>query len=226
MPGSFPIQALLFDLDGTLVDRQSGAKKWLASQYAKFPAPRGDFAEFYAHFQQLDARGYASKLETFGALAPSWGWNQAPDAIWAAYRRDVGHFCELFPDAAPTLRLFREKGLGLAILTNGTIECQQGKIEALKLDEMVDATLISEREGYKKPAPELFWRACEKLGQKPGNCLMIGDSFQTDVEGAWNAGLTAVFLERDMANDSTTDLPKIRSLWELAPFLALNKALK
>ncbi len=209
------IESLIFDLDGTLVDREIGAHEWLRSHYAKLPTPRGDFSAFHAQFQRLDARGHASKLETFAQLAQSWGWMQTPEEIWGDYRCNVGGFCELFSDATPSLCALREKGLSLAILTNGTIECQQRKIEALGLSAMVDTILISEREGCKKPAPELFWRACENLEKTPAKCLMIGDSFKADVQGALKAGLQAVLLQRDSSNDSIPNVPTIRSLSEL-----------
>ncbi|HEX9997480.1 MAG TPA: HAD family hydrolase [Abditibacterium sp.] len=213
------IEAVIFDLDGTLVDREMGARNWLRAHYEKLPSPNGDFSDFYQDFQKLDARGHTSKLETFAELAQIGDWKQTPEEIWADYRRHVWRHCELFPDVITTLNSLRKSGLTLAILTNGTVECQQGKIEALGLDALVDVVVISEREGCKKPAPELFWRACEKLKKKPENCLMIGDNFKADVQGALDAGLEAIFLQHSSSDDSIPNVPTIHAMSEVVSFL-------
>jgi putative hydrolase of the HAD superfamily len=208
------IKAVLFDLDGTLVDREAGAAGWLRAQFDDFETPKGDFEMFLTRFQELDARGHTSKLETFAQLAAEWKWGRSADEIWTSYRRDVGLYCTLFPDAIPTLQTLQQNGFPLAIVTNGTVECQSAKIESLGLSAWIDAALISEREGFKKPAPELFWRACETLRVQPEEALMVGDSFKADVEGARRAGLHAVFLSRDKLKEN--DVLTLSSLSQIS----------
>ena len=63
-----------------------------------------------------------------------------------------------------TLHHLRNAGVRLGIVTNGAAVVQQAKIEQLGLSALVDAVLISEREGVRKPNPEIFYRAVARLG--------------------------------------------------------------
>ena len=50
--------------------------------------------------------------------------------------------------------------------------------------------------GYDKPDIRFYQEALRRAGLKPGEVLMIGDSMTTDIEGAKNAGMHALFFDR------------------------------
>lgn len=57
-----------------------------------------------------------------------------------------------------------------------------------------DAVIISSEIGLRKPRPEIFLAACEKIGVAPAECLFIGDSFENDVVGAKRLGMDAAWI--------------------------------
>lgn len=71
--------------------------------------------------------------------------------------------------------------------------------------------------GARKPDPSIFLRVCEKLGVKPEECTMVGDSMTNDVRGALAVGMKAILINR--TGTPAPDLPdgvrEITSLREL-----------
>ncbi|MBL7924395.1 MAG: YjjG family noncanonical pyrimidine nucleotidase [Bacteroidia bacterium] len=81
----------------------------------------------------------------------------------------------------------------LNIITNGFSETQHIKLRESGIAGYFDHVIISEEVGVHKPDPKIFHHALQIAGAaSAGNCMMIGDTFQTDVFGALNAGLQAV----------------------------------
>jgi putative hydrolase of the HAD superfamily len=70
-------------------------------------------------------------------------------------------------------------------------------VTALRLNELVDAVLISEAEGLRKPDARLFHRAAEGLGMQPQDCLFVGDNPSADILGAHDAGMETAWFRRN-----------------------------
>lgn len=102
----------------------------------------------------------------------------------------------LFDDALPCLRALRALGLRLAAITNAAGDYQRAKLGALGLASTFDAVLISGELGVAKPHHAIFRRACRALGVLPAQAVHVGDRLDTDAEGARNAGLHGVWLDR------------------------------
>ncbi|ODM91635.1 N-acylneuraminate-9-phosphatase [Orchesella cincta] len=75
----------------------------------------------------------------------------------------------------------------LALVTNGPSQSQWEKIRELKIAEHFDTIVVSGDLKYEKPQPEIFHRACTKLGVEPFECLMVGDKIETDIVGGFEA---------------------------------------
>ncbi len=86
----------------------------------------------------------------------------------------------------------------LAILTNGNNAHQRRKLEALGIFDMVDEKNIytSEEIGFSKPDRRIFEYVIEKWGGQASDWYYIGDSYVNDMEGAKNAGLRTIYLNR------------------------------
>lgn len=81
----------------------------------------------------------------------------------------------------------------LAIITNGFPEAQHIKMEKSGLDRYFRHVVVSEEVGFHKPDLRIFRYSMELTGAGLAEkCMMIGDTFQTDVFGALNAGFTPV----------------------------------
>ncbi len=74
---------------------------------------------------------------------------------------------------------------------------QREKIRGAGLEEQFDGVYISGEVGVWKPEPGIFEHAAADLSVAPRDCVHIGNSIQSDVEGARAAGMTAVLVEED-----------------------------
>uniref|UniRef100_A0A8C9NDN9 N-acetylneuraminic acid phosphatase n=1 Tax=Serinus canaria TaxID=9135 RepID=A0A8C9NDN9_SERCA len=91
------------------------------------------------------------------------------------------------------------KGLRLLLLTNGDRQTQREKIEACACQPYFDAIVVGGEQKEEKPAPSIFHYCCDLLGVQPAECVMVGDSLDTDIQGGLNAGLKAtVWLNKAM----------------------------
>ncbi|WP_280691615.1 HAD-IA family hydrolase [Kitasatospora sp. GAS204B] len=88
-----------------------------------------------------------------------------------------------YPDAEPTLRELRRRGLPVAVVSNIGWDLRP-VFRAHGLDELVDAYLLSFEFGAQKPDPSIFQAACDRLGLAPGEVLMVGDDRRADAGAA------------------------------------------
>lgn len=102
----------------------------------------------------------------------------------------------LYDDVWPALKALHAQGLRTAILTNGPSDGQRRKLRATGLGAAVDHVVIGEEIGFSKPLPAAFHSVVEHFAVDPDDALMVGDSPLLDYDGALNAGLKALLLDR------------------------------
>lgn len=85
----------------------------------------------------------------------------------------------------------------LHIITNGFKEVQSIKIDGCGLRDYFKNIIISEDHQLSKPDEKLFRLAETFAGAKTEECVMIGDNFDNDVEGALNAGWEAIYFAEE-----------------------------
>ena len=98
------------------------------------------------------------------------------------------------PGAAGLVRTLKARNLPVAILTNGPPDIQRLKLAQLGLDECFAAVFISGEVGIGKPDPEIFRLVLEALGAGPEEAVMIGDSWNRDIEGAAGVGMRSIWV--------------------------------
>lgn len=90
------------------------------------------------------------------------------------------------------------KEVHLLLLTNGDRQTQREKIEACACQSYFDAVVVGGEQKAEKPDPSIFYYCCDLLGVQPGDCVMVGDTLETDIQGGLSAGLKAtVWINRD-----------------------------
>jgi len=204
------IKGILCDLDDTLYAYEPCNKAGYAAvrQLAceKFAIPGEAFDEYWKQGRQvihhdLASFGaghsrllYAQKVaeQYFGHTHPEFTL-LAEEAYWSAFLDRM----EWDADARSFLERAQQAGLDICIVTDLTAQIQHRKWLKLGLGAHVRYMVSSEEAGYEKPEPAIFKLALQKLGMKPEEVIMIGDSLRKDVQGAEVMGIRAYHIKRE-----------------------------
>ncbi len=100
----------------------------------------------------------------------------------------------LFPETMSTLIHLKAQGYYLGVISNGITIKQYEKLVRLGLHHFFHSVITSQEAEVEKPDIAIFELAMKTMGCKAENSVMIGNSFNDDVLGAINAGMSAVFL--------------------------------
>lgn len=132
------------------------------------------------------------------------------------YIKYLSTFNNLIPGTIEVLEALRPK-YRLHIITNGFDEVQYKKMEGSNIIHYFQTITNSEIAGVKKPNPKIFNFALNLANAKPENSLMIGDSFEADVEGALNIGMHAIYFNPESINHNETikQISKLSQLKEM-----------
>lgn len=194
-------RAVLFDLDGTLFDRQKAVARLAFDQALALRPLLGAVApeHFASRLVALDARGYVKKPLVYRLLVGELGLDAAhpqlqPERLTEDFFRRYADHSIAFEGARETITALRARGLRIGLVTNGRVAVQQAKLEALGLLPLLDAVLISEAEGLSKPDAALFRRALERLDVAAQEAVFVGDHPVNDVQAARAAGLRAIWM--------------------------------
>ncbi len=226
------IEALLFDLDGTVIDHDTAAGVALARALRGLPGLRQvDHAHVRRRWKDLEdvaMERYLSGELTFAdqrrlratGLAAELGlgaWDaQQADAWFAGYLRHYEDAWRAYPDVRPALAAFaeRHRRLRMGVLTNGEADQQRAKLRRVGLAAELPVVIVSSEAGAAKPSPEIFHTACVRLGLAPAKVAYVGDRLRTDAVAATDAGLYGIWLNRH-DDPAPTWSPTIRTLEEL-----------
>lgn len=102
----------------------------------------------------------------------------------------------------PLFEYLTENGVGIGILTDLTAHIQHRKLKRLGLENYVQVLVTSEEAGAEKPDSSMFRLMGEKLGLDRQEWIMIGDSREKDIKGAWNAGVEGILYRTDGGSGS------------------------
>jgi putative hydrolase of the HAD superfamily len=190
------IEAVVFDLDGTLLDRRRSFEQFVRGQWQRFAncVQSAGQEQYVQTLIELDRDGYAPRQSLFTGVTARFALpSGVAETLLADYRAGFPNACVLFPDAVQTLSLIRTSGLKLGLITNGSTHMQSRKLQCLGLSPLFDTILISDAEGISKPDEQIFHRALERLNTEPALAVFVGDHPEVDVAGARAAGMHAVW---------------------------------
>jgi putative hydrolase of the HAD superfamily len=207
------LRAVLFDLDDTLFAHRSAVDAAILAHLAASGSPADDPAAVLVRWRALEEHHYnrylhgevgyldqrraraADLVAEHGGTALS---DADADAWWDAYLREYRNAWRLHDDALPCLDALSTAvpGIRFGIITNGELDFQTTKLDAMRLSERVHDVVASADIGVTKPDPRIFAIACERLGAAPHEAAYVGDRLRTDAIGAAAAGLTGVWLDR------------------------------
>jgi putative hydrolase of the HAD superfamily len=214
------IKAVIFDLDGTLLNRDESVKKFIDNQYERLNKwvrhiPK---EKYITRFIELDNRGYVWKDKVYQQLVGELDITEIPwEGLLQDYISQFKNNCVPFPNLLSMLEELRSNNLILGIITNGIGQFQMDNIKALGIEKYFKTILVSEWEGIKKPDPQIFKRALEQLNVLPNESIFVGDHPENDVKAAQNVGIKGIWkkdfqwnnIETDFIVDDLAELPSI-----------------
>lgn len=107
--------------------------------------------------------------------------------LWKRSRLEV---LSLSPETRSLLKELRSR-YKLLLLTNGETQTQRQKVEAVGCEEFFDAIVIGGEHAEQKPSLSIFTLCFTMLEVEAEDCVMVGDSLDTDIQGGFNAGVRA-----------------------------------
>ncbi|MGK5642054.1 HAD family hydrolase [Streptomyces sp. URMC 126] len=193
--------AVIFDLDGTLVD--SVRPDFLACEalFAEYgvPLPRALWAREVCGRPEGYPRLFARLRDRYGGGAPD-------DALLR--RRLAAHWdvfmtpdhVRLLPGLPHVLEQARAAGLRLGVASSSDGPWVRRWLRHYGLDRYVDAVVTGDDVPRRKPAPDAYLAAAAALGAAPARCVAVEDSL-TGVTAARAAGMTVVAVPTALTRD-------------------------
>ena len=207
------IEGVLFDIDDTLVDLRSAAiDAFLAMVDDLLEGVTSERLRLIAEDFADDGAGaygrYMAGEVTFLGQRQL-RLNRAFDLVehkplseqsylrWAEnYETLVKDSWKPFDDVLPHLAALSSWGIPYGAVSNNVEAYQRMKLERSGLSGFA-VVIGSDTAGAPKPAPAPFLAGCSQLQTAPGRTLYVGDNPINDVQGAENAGLIAIFVDRE-----------------------------
>ncbi len=106
----------------------------------------------------------------------------------------TAHFSLL--EGAEELVRYLAKKYPLTVVTNGFIEVQYEKFDKSGLRDCFSHIVLSEEVGCQKPNPRIYEEALRMNGLQAEDVVMIGDSWNSDIQGAINAGIDQIWIRK------------------------------
>jgi putative hydrolase of the HAD superfamily len=215
------VKAVLFDLDGTLLDRDASVDRFVSGQYDRLTQHLSHITknDYIARFIELDCHGHVWKDKVYQALVSEFAieginWQSLLDD----YEMRFQFHCVPFQFLTEMLNELKEQGYLLGIITNGRSPFQARAIDGLGIREYFDVILISEVERVRKPQVEIFQRAMNRLGVSASDSIFVGDHPEADIVGAKGAMMKTIWKrnlfwtepkEADAIVDELSEIPGI-----------------
>ena len=213
------IKAVLFDFDDTLGNRKLYTYDCYYEIVDKLIGIE-DEIEKEAVIQDLllyDMRGYMRK-DMIGELYERKYKKKFPiDDFNEYWDKNQYRFVMPFDNARKLLELLK-KDYKLGVITNGRSFGQNAKVEHSGLKDLLDTVIVSQDVGMHKPNADIYNEAMRRLGVTNKETVFVGDTYSSDILGAYHAGITPIWFDPSNASRSKAVI-RISSLDELPELL-------
>lgn len=214
------IKAVLFDFDGTLLDRDQSVMKFVDMQYDRMNKWVGHIPKniYTTRFIELDSRGYVWKDKVYQQLVHEFNITGVNwEYLLQDYINEFKNNCVPFSNLLIMLEELKRNNMVLGMITNGYGQFQMGNIQALGIGDYFETILVSEWEGLKKPDIQIFKRALNQLNVVSNQSVFVGDHPENDVKASKNAGMKSIWkkdlqwanVDADFTVDDLAEIPII-----------------
>ncbi|OTG68379.1 hydrolase [Acinetobacter sp. ANC 4470] len=226
------IRAVLFDLDNTLTHRDQSIVAYsqhLADHY-QHQLQHSDINQIQSIIRRIDHGGYPKKEDlTHPSIAASVAyalqqelqWKNLPDLdeLSQFWFQQFGLSAVAMQGAQNLLEELKGQGYKLAVISNGGHATRLSILQGLGFSHYFDEIVSSGLLGISKPNAEIFLHTSRQLGISAQHCLYIGDHPINDIQGATDAGMSAVWLDGFHYADEHWPINRIQNLAEIKQFL-------
>lgn len=226
---------VFFDLDHTLWDFESNAKKTLLALYEEMDLSSKGISEFDVfykrylvhneHLWEKYRKGLIRSDELrwkrmwYTNLEDRVGDEKLAKEMAVFFLEHLPHRNILFPYTNEILSYLTEKGYKLHLITNGFEETQWSKIRNSSIDQFFDHVITSESSMSLKPHPQIFQYALNKANTSVEKSIMIGDNIEADILGAHGVGMDQVFVNYNKIDTTFQPTYMIHQLRDLEDIL-------
>lgn len=210
-------KAMLFDLDGTLLNRDSAVDKMFliilekCYEHVELSAK----SEMLQKFKEYDHKCYGFSDKT-RVLEPFFDRFPPKYRLPNNYIQDFWNenFPNCFSMNQDTVNIINTIKLHVkvAIITNGSTLRQKAKIMNTHLNRCFDTIIVSEEAGFRKPDKRIFDFTLNKLNVQPDAALFVGDDLEKDILGCQNANIKGIWFNPHMIKNDT----------EIKPYAEIN----
>ena len=186
-----PDRAVIFDLDGTLVDTAPDlmrATNHVLEGIGRRPLAMEEVRAFVGHgARSLLTRGLAAT----GGLPDAYDVEADYKRFVEYYSSNIAQGSTVFPGLVTLLERLKAEGFGLGVCTNKLEGLSVQLLDALDLSKYFGSVIGPDTLGIAKPDPRPFFEAVSRLNLDSPRALMVGDS-ETDILTARNAGVPVI----------------------------------
>lgn len=231
MPVTEPVQAVILDLDDTLLDHTGSViaalRRWLptleveptkALVHTWFALESKHYSAWLAGRLSYQEQRRQRLREFLPLTHRVSGTDDDLDELFSHYLAHYRASWIPFDEVGAALASITAAALPVAVLTNGSTEQQNAKIEAIGLQGRVGPVFTAEQLGVAKPDPSTYVTVCGELMVEPSSVLHVGDQYDIDVVAARAAGLQAVHVDRRRRGPHD-ERRRITSLEQLSAYL-------
>jgi pyrophosphatase PpaX len=205
------LRAVLFDLDGTLLD----SFEFIYGAFEHALALHG-----IESFDRTQIAGYmGGPLEqVYAEMAPGCDAVALTEAHRTFQSENI-RLVSLFPDTIEVLDELKKRNLKIAAITTRSLRTSVKSLEAVGIEHYFDLILSAEDVTRHKPHPEPILKALEFLQVKPEEAIMVGDT-TADIMAGKNASIKTVAALYGFGGEGLLDLDPDYSIRELKDLLA------
>lgn len=184
------VKAVLFDMDGTLIDTEKYYRIFWPKALAQFGYHMTDEQVL---FMRSLGRPFAPKQlkEWFGEELDYYAVRDRRKQLMEEHLDRVG--IELKPGAVEILEALKKRGILAAVATATDLERTEKYLQKVGLREYFDRLISATQVKEGKPSPDIYVYACEQLGLAPEECIAVEDS-PNGVKSAYGAGCRVIMV--------------------------------
>lgn len=181
------VGAILFDLDGTLVDSLEDLTDAANHMRAAFGHPLLDSSTVRGMVGKGSRNLVQQALATDSAELIDQGLQ-----LFTSYNRDhIADKSSLYPGIRETLQQLADQGLPMAVVSNKNESLSRLVLETLKIDHFFSTICGGDTFPERKPSPLPLIRVTNYLGIAPDETVIVGDS-SNDIQAGRQAGITTI----------------------------------